>query len=113
MARSLASADWQSDRPYSFVLRAREGKVGDAGSSLGLAAFDDDVLRGGPLGDVAALDGGGHEIGEKIGRAGEGGRAESGEDAGDFAVETGRAGIVEGQQGDEARAAADEAADLF
>src|SRR5829696_3058309 len=43
------------------------------------SAGDRDVVGGGPLGDVASLDGRRHQLGEQVGGAGEGGRAQFGE----------------------------------
>ena len=42
----------------------------------------DHVVGRRPLGDVAAVDGGGHQVGEQVGGAGEGGDAEAGERGG-------------------------------
>src|SRR5215813_14621759 len=60
-----------------------------------------EVILGGPLGEVAALDGGGHEGGEPVGRAGEARHAEGGERGGVVVVEGRRALVVEGEQADD------------
>src|SRR6185369_4670919 len=54
----------------------------------------------GPLGDVAALDGGGHEVGEGVRGAGERGHPEAGQRGGVVVVVPGGALVGQGQQDD-------------
>src|SRR5206468_12953251 len=67
-----------------------------------------DVPGRGPRGQVAAFDGGGHEVGEQVGSAGEGGDAEGGQGGGVVVVVGRGAGIAEGQEGDNLDAGGDE-----
>jgi len=53
-----------------------------------------------PCGDVAALDGGGHQVTEGVGGAGEGGDAEAGQGGGVLTVVTGCPIVGQREQGD-------------
>src|SRR5215468_1542734 len=61
-------------------------KKGWMGRSSARRAGGGEVVLSSPLGEVAALDGGGHEGGELVGRAGEAGDAEGGKRSGVVAV---------------------------
>ena len=80
-------------------LRMRNN-LGAAGRCL-IIRGGDDIVRGGPITEIAVFEDGGHQIGEEFGGAGEGGHAEVDEFLGHGAVEAGRAFVVEGQQGDD------------
>ena len=56
-----------------------------------------------PLGDVAALDGGGHQVGEGVRRAGERGHPERGQRGGVVVVVAGRALVGQREQDDHLR----------
>src|SRR3984893_19340429 len=67
-----------------------------------------DKLGGGevalrPGGDVAALDGGGHQVGERVGGGGEGGGPEGGQRGGVLVVVAGGAVVGQRAQGDHLR----------
>ena len=60
--------------------------------------------------EVAAFDGGGHEVGEQVGGAGEGGDAEGGEGGGVVVVVGGGAVVGQGEEGDDRHARGDQGA---
>src|SRR5215469_2037344 len=64
-----------------------------------------DLFLSGPGRDVSPLDGGGHQVREFVGRAGEGGYAQRGKGAGDVSVESRGAAVAEREKGDHLHAA--------
>src|SRR5689334_22751767 len=73
--------------------------------SLAFGAGGHDVIARGPEAEIALLDGGGHQVGEEVGRAGERRNAHRGERRRVALVEAGRALVAERQQADHLRAA--------
>ena len=66
---------WDRSNRCSSTVRSRSTLDGVSGSG---SAFDDGLVSTGPGGDVAFLNRGGHQIGKKIGSAGEGWSTEFG-----------------------------------
>src|SRR5262245_50511857 len=66
----------------------RESNFGSTLSALLVAARRHDFARGGPLGDVLTIDGGGHQFRKQIGSAGERRNYESREGRGDVMSRT-------------------------
>src|SRR5260370_42608551 len=86
-------------RPTPDAFHMLHHSIHPSPSASPFSARCGDVLFGGPLADVLALDGGGHQPREKVGRAGEGGDAHRRQGGGVVLIEHRRAFVDERKQG--------------